>query len=155
MAPLCWGQRCMTSGETSTLNEGYYSYRMGLWPTDRKIFAMGNLWPSALLKFTVARLFLKKDSLKSQKGWVFFFKEYLQFQSDAFKIWFGESVLSTLQLIQAVHILLLCGYLCGHTQEREDNDFPSNGHPTVFCNIASQKPMEYGLCCSAEWLITG
>lgn len=74
MAPLCWGQRCMTSGETSTLNEGYYSYRMRLWPTDRKIFAMGNLWPSALLKFTVARLFLKKDSLKSQKGWGFFLK---------------------------------------------------------------------------------
>lgn len=43
-------------------------------PTDRKIFAMGNLWPSALLKFTVARLFLKKDSLKSRKGWVFFLK---------------------------------------------------------------------------------
>lgn len=32
---------------------------------------MGNLWPSALLKFTVARLFLEKGSLKSQKDWVF------------------------------------------------------------------------------------
>lgn len=71
MAPFCWGQRYQTLGKTSTLNDGYCFYRMGLRPSDRKIFAIENLWPSTLLKFTAARLSLKKDSLKSQKDWVF------------------------------------------------------------------------------------
>lgn len=59
-------------------------------------------------------------------------------------------MLSALQHIQVVHVLLLCSSQCGHTQKSRDDDFPLNGHPAVFCNIASKKPMEYGFGCTIE-----